>query len=95
MSAPQPPPTTTGTGTGASKLWSPSSPRPEGAAGPNPRRESVSAGEQLARQRNPGRRVAQIVELKPEFVDKYKEVHAAVWPEVRKQIKACNIQDCE
>jgi L-rhamnose mutarotase len=27
-------------------------------------------------------------------VDKYKEVHAAVWPEVLKQIKDCNIQDC-
>lgn len=40
------------------------------------------------------RRIAQIVKLKPEFVDKYKEVHAAVWPEVLQQIKDCNIQDC-
>ncbi|KAI2462890.1 rhamnose mutarotase [Annulohypoxylon bovei var. microspora] len=39
------------------------------------------------------RRIAQIVKLKPEFIDKYKEVHAAVWPEVLQQIKACNIQD--
>ncbi|KAK2006048.1 DUF718-domain-containing protein [Colletotrichum eremochloae] len=46
-----------------------------------------------ARQRNPGRRIAQIVKLKPEFVDKYKEVHANVWPEVLKQIKDCNIVD--
>ncbi|KAK4112611.1 rhamnose mutarotase [Canariomyces notabilis] len=40
-----------------------------------------------------GRRLAQIVKLKPEFVGKYKEVHAAVWPEVLKQIKECNIVD--
>ncbi|ORY67722.1 uncharacterized protein BCR38DRAFT_483330 [Pseudomassariella vexata] len=46
-----------------------------------------------SRQRNPGRRIAQIVKLKPEFVDKYKECHAAVWPEVLKQIRECNIVD--
>ncbi|KAK3336954.1 rhamnose mutarotase, partial [Cercophora scortea] len=40
-----------------------------------------------------GRRYAQIVKLKPEFIEKYKEVHAAVWPEVLKQIQDCNIQD--
>ncbi|KAI0848232.1 rhamnose mutarotase [Daldinia vernicosa] len=39
------------------------------------------------------RRIAQIVKLKPEFIEKYKEVHAAVWPEVLEQIKACNIED--
>jgi hypothetical protein len=27
-------------------------------------------------------------------VDKYKECHAKVWPEVLKQIKDCNIEDC-
>jgi L-rhamnose mutarotase len=47
------------------------------------------------RQKNPGRRIAQIVKLKPEYIDKYKEVHAHVWPEVLKQIKACNIEDCK
>lgn len=36
----------------------------------------------------------QIVKLKPEYYDKYREVHAAVWPEVLRQIKACNIVDC-
>ncbi|KAK1641426.1 hypothetical protein BDP81DRAFT_310793 [Colletotrichum phormii] len=46
-----------------------------------------------SRQKNPGRRIAQIVKLKPEFIDKYKEVHANVWPEVLKQIKECNIVD--
>ena len=44
--------------------------------------------------RYPGRRFAQIVKLKPEFIGKYKEVHAAVWPEVLEQIQDCNIQDC-
>ncbi|KAK7742205.1 hypothetical protein SLS62_010794 [Diatrype stigma] len=76
-------------------LWSPTS--AEGASSSETaRRESVSvapAGEPSARQRNPGRRVAQIVKLKPEFVAKYKEVHAAVWPEVLQQIRVCNIQD--
>lgn len=43
------------------------------------------------KKRNPGRRFAQIVKLKPEYIDKYKECHAAVWPEVLKQIKECNI----
>ncbi|KAJ2903722.1 L-rhamnose mutarotase [Zalerion maritima] len=45
------------------------------------------------RVKNPGRRIAQIVKLKPEHVERYKEVHAAVWPEVLKQIKSCNIED--
>ncbi|KAL2148906.1 hypothetical protein VTH82DRAFT_1592 [Thermothelomyces myriococcoides] len=43
--------------------------------------------------RYPGHRFAQIVKLKPEHVEKYKEIHAAVWPEVLNQIKDCNIQD--
>lgn len=47
-----------------------------------------------ARVKTPGRRYAQIVKLKPEHYEKYKEVHAAVWPEVSKQIKNCNIIDC-
>lgn len=50
---------------------------------------------QAIKQKNPGRRFAQVVKLRPDCVDKYKEVHAAVWPEVLKQIKNCNIQDCE
>lgn len=40
-----------------------------------------------------GRRVAQIVKLKPEHVAEYKACHARVWPEVLKQIKDCNIED--
>ncbi|TAQ85224.1 hypothetical protein B7494_g6461 [Chlorociboria aeruginascens] len=45
------------------------------------------------RLKNQGRRIAQIVKLKPEFADKYKECHGNVWPEVLKQIKDCNIED--
>ncbi|KAI1276309.1 DUF718-domain-containing protein [Xylaria sp. FL0933] len=55
-------------------------------SGSRPRQESL-------RQPVAGKRIAQIVKLKPEFVDKYKEVHAAVWPEVLRQIKVCNIRD--
>ena len=86
-------------------MWKPSSPPPQSAASPDeqqqqqqqqpaeqtpgrPRQESL-------RQPVTGRRIAQIVKLKPEFVAKYKEVHAAVWPEVLQQIKACNIRDCK
>ena len=43
---------------------------------------------------HPGRRFAQIIKLKPECVAQYKEVHAKIWPEVAKQIRECNIQDC-
>jgi hypothetical protein len=79
------------------ELWKPS-PRSSGSPPPNP--EPTSTGVTRPRQesiRQPfvGRRFAQIVKLKPEFVGKYKEVHAAVWPEVLKQIRECNIRDCE
>lgn len=47
-----------------------------------------------AKVKNPGRRYAQIVKLKPEHVDEYKKAHAAVWPDVLKQIKDCKIEDC-
>lgn len=47
-----------------------------------------------ARVKNPGKRYGQIVKLKPEHYAEYKKVHAAVWPEVVKQIKNCNIIDC-
>ena len=47
------------------------------------------------RLKNQGRRIAQIVKLKPNCIEKYKECHAKVWPEVLKQIKDSNIEDCE
>jgi len=40
-----------------------------------------------------GRRFAQIVKLKPEYYEKYKECHAKVWPEVLKQIRESNVED--
>lgn len=40
------------------------------------------------------RRIGQFVYLKPECVEDYKKCHAAVWPEVLKQIKDSNISDC-
>lgn len=36
-------------------------------------------------------RIAQIVRLRPEAIDEYKRLHAAVWPEVLATIAACNI----
>ncbi|KAI6716676.1 hypothetical protein PZA11_006920 [Diplocarpon coronariae] len=45
------------------------------------------------RLKNQGKRVAQIVKLKKEYVEEYRECHAKVWPEVLKQIKDSNIED--
>ena len=39
------------------------------------------------------RRIGQIIRLKRESLQAYKECHAAVWPAVLKQIKECNITD--
>ncbi|KAI0130073.1 hypothetical protein BJ170DRAFT_681544 [Xylariales sp. AK1849] len=73
------------------QLWSnPTSPTTEtGPTSPTRSQWPQDSG----RQRNPGKRIAQIVKLKPESVAKYKECHAAVWPEVLQQIKVCNIID--
>ncbi|TVY15108.1 L-rhamnose mutarotase [Lachnellula arida] len=72
-----------------SGMWSlPTSPTSPTAPGP-----AASALPPTYRLKNQGRRVAQIVKLKPECVEAYKECHAKVWPEVLKQIKDCNIED--
>ena len=39
------------------------------------------------------KRFGQIIGVKPEHFEKYKEYHAAVWPEVLEKIKECNIQN--
>lgn len=75
---------------GAPKLWSPR----ERSQSTSTVSSVFSASNADGRIRYPGRRFAQIVKLKPECIAKYKECHAAVWPEVAKQIKECNIQDC-
>lgn len=36
-------------------------------------------------------RVGSLIALKPEHIAEYKRVHAAVWPDVLKQIEASNI----
>lgn len=39
------------------------------------------------------KRIAQIVRLKRDSLQAYKDCHAAVWPAVLRQIKDCNISD--
>ncbi len=39
------------------------------------------------------RRIAQIIHLKRDSLQAYKDCHAAVWPAVLEQIKDCNISD--
>ncbi|NCB00499.1 MAG: L-rhamnose mutarotase [Clostridia bacterium] len=38
-------------------------------------------------------RYGQIIQVKPEKLERYKELHAAVWPEVLAMITACNIRN--
>jgi len=59
----------------------------------SPTTASPSASTPTYRLKHQGRRVAQIVKLKPEHVEEYKKCHAKVWPEVLKQIKDSNIED--
>ena len=39
------------------------------------------------------RRYGQIIRVKPEHFEKYKAYHAAVWPDVLRMIKECNIRN--
>lgn len=39
------------------------------------------------------KRFGQIIGVKPEHFEAYKEYHAAVWPEVLQMITACNIRN--
>ena len=39
------------------------------------------------------KRFCQRAFLKPEKIDEYRRLHAAVWPEVLKTIKGCNLQN--
>lgn len=55
---------------------------------------SCSPSERERRSLNQGKRVAQIIKLKPECVEEYKKIHAAVWPEVLKAIRSSGIRDC-
>ena len=40
------------------------------------------------------RRYGQVVYLKAEYLEEYRKIHAAVWPEILAQIKDSNIRDC-
>ena len=39
------------------------------------------------------KRYGQIIGVKPEHFEEYKKYHAAVWPDVLKMIKECNIRN--
>lgn len=39
------------------------------------------------------RRYGQVIRVKEEFLEKYKELHANPWPEVNAKIKECNISN--
>ncbi len=39
------------------------------------------------------KRYGMVIDVKPEKIDEYKKLHAAVWPEVQKKITECNIQN--
>ncbi len=39
------------------------------------------------------RRYGQVIGVKPEHIEAYERLHAAVWPEVLATIRACNIRD--
>jgi L-rhamnose mutarotase len=39
------------------------------------------------------KRYATVIGLRPEKLDEYKKLHAAVWPDVLKTIKQCHIQN--
>src|SRR6218665_414013 len=38
-------------------------------------------------------RIGMVIGLKPEKIEEYKRLHAAVWPEVLARISACNIRN--
>lgn len=39
------------------------------------------------------RRIGQVIGVKPEHIEAYERLHAAVWPEVLAMIRACNIRN--
>jgi len=39
------------------------------------------------------KRYGMVIGIQPEMIEKYKELHAAVWPDVLKMISACNIRN--
>lgn len=41
----------------------------------------------------PGKRICQIVKIKPEYLEEYKKIHKEVWPPVLFNIKKYHIED--
>ena len=39
------------------------------------------------------KRFGQVIGVRPEYFERYKQHHAAVWPEVLKMITKCNMQN--
>ena len=39
------------------------------------------------------KRYGQVIKVKPDKIEEYKKLHAAVWPEVKKMITECNIRN--
>ena len=39
------------------------------------------------------KRYGMVIGIQPEKIEEYKELHAAVWPDVLKMISACNIRN--
>lgn len=39
------------------------------------------------------KRYGQVIKVKPEYLEKYKELHANPWPEVNRKIRECNIRN--
>jgi len=39
------------------------------------------------------KRYGQVIQVRPEKLDEYKRLHAAVWPDVLKMIAQCNIRN--
>ena len=39
------------------------------------------------------KRYGQVIKVKPEYLEKYKALHANPWPEVNRMIQACNIRN--
>jgi L-rhamnose mutarotase len=39
------------------------------------------------------KRYGMVIKVRPEKLDEYKQLHAAVWPDVLKMITACHIQN--
>lgn len=57
----------------------------------------ININKRNARQKQKGdpimKRIVQVIKVKPEFLEKYKVLHANPWPEVNEMIKKCNIQN--